>query len=139
MFGAYVLTHPPKIPFLYSGNAGQSVTPVFWVAVLCSFVNFLLAVFVFPESLTKEKRKARKELALAEQNRVAAEGMVPVKKSEGLTGIFKRLATPMAVFAPRMRRQANGKMQKDWNLTFLALASFGYLLSSVGLVFLKGL
>ncbi|KAF6759965.1 hypothetical protein DFP72DRAFT_1063696 [Ephemerocybe angulata] len=36
----------------------QSVTAVFWVAILCSFVNFLLVLFVFPESLDKEKQKA---------------------------------------------------------------------------------
>ena len=35
----------------------QSVTTVFWVAVSCSFINFLLIAFIFPESLDKEKKE----------------------------------------------------------------------------------
>lgn len=35
----------------------QTVTAVFWIAVFCSFANFLLVLFLFPESLSKEKRQ----------------------------------------------------------------------------------
>jgi hypothetical protein len=35
---------------------------VFWVAIACSFINFILVLFVFPESLDKEKKeKAMRE------------------------------------------------------------------------------
>ncbi|KAF8806993.1 hypothetical protein BYT27DRAFT_7190702 [Phlegmacium glaucopus] len=35
----------------------QTVTSVFLVVILCSFINFLLMAFVLPESLNKEKRE----------------------------------------------------------------------------------
>ncbi|KAH6909108.1 major facilitator superfamily domain-containing protein [Coprinopsis sp. MPI-PUGE-AT-0042] len=38
----------------------QTVTAVFWIAVFCSLANFLLVLFLFPESLTKEKREQAK-------------------------------------------------------------------------------
>ena len=41
------------------GSTGIDLSP-FWVAIVCSFVNFVMALFVFPESLKKGKReKAR--------------------------------------------------------------------------------
>ncbi|TFK20295.1 hypothetical protein FA15DRAFT_673617 [Coprinopsis marcescibilis] len=44
----------------------QTVSAVFWIAVVCSFINFLLVLFVFPESLNQEKReKAKRAYALA--------------------------------------------------------------------------
>ena len=48
----------------------ESVTSVFWVAVFFSFINFLLVVFVIPESLDKEKRD-RAMIAYQKLNTVA--------------------------------------------------------------------
>lgn len=55
--------------------AVHSVTSVFWVAIVFAFLNFLLVLFVFPESLDKEKmRKA------AEQEAEDAKGKGPVRE-----------------------------------------------------------
>ena len=58
--GAYLIRHP----FL-SGHSGSSVhngsptvTSVFYVATVCSFVNLLLVIFVFPESLNKKAKNS---------------------------------------------------------------------------------
>lgn len=55
--GGWLIRHP--ISWLGDSpiTGRQSVTSVFWVAVLFSFINFLLMAFVFPESLDKEKRE----------------------------------------------------------------------------------
>ena len=69
------------------------MTPVFWVAVLCSFVNFLLAVFVFPESLTPEKRAARKERQLASASEAARNVLGKDAEGTGIAGALRRLVT----------------------------------------------
>ncbi|KAF6757312.1 major facilitator superfamily domain-containing protein [Ephemerocybe angulata] len=60
MIAGYIVRHPEIIVGVNTTKQRpvQSVTAVFWVAILCSFVNFLLVLFVFPESLDKEKQKA---------------------------------------------------------------------------------
>lgn len=126
MVGAFILTHPGVVPFFAS--ASRSVTPVFCAAVFLSFTNFLLALFVFPESLGQEQRKAHKEaeehaktVALAEAQ---AQGLK--KPKGGVLTIIKGLFVPLLVFAPKNRSYG-----RDWNMTLLAIALFGYLLSSV--------
>ena len=42
------------------------------------------------------------------------------------TGFLKDLFLPLLVFAPKKRAYG-----RDWNMTLLAIALFGYLLSSV--------
>lgn len=126
MLGAWVITHPPAIlrPLLQlePASAGRTVAPVFWVAVLFSFLNFLLSVFVFPESLRKKKDDVKPAVTVIDEteeegSKSANEGPLPALK-----GIF----SPLMVFAPKNRPTG-----RDWNMTLLALAMFGYLLSSV--------
>jgi MFS family permease len=139
--GAFLITHPPPLPFQSHVHAqvSRSMTPVFWVSALLSIVNFLMVVFVFPESLTKERRAAR-DAAAAEARanaNVLAGGAATITESEhemnegARMSAVKGIFAPLAVFAPRMRVSANGKLRKDWSMTFLALALFGYLLSTV--------
>ncbi|KAI5118105.1 hypothetical protein M0805_005212 [Coniferiporia weirii] len=125
MLGAWIITHPPPLPppFLPEpANTVRTVAPVFYIAVLCSLVNFLLSLFVFPESLGKEKRAARRETDTAITAELGAQGK---STKGGIVAFVKGLLLPLTVFVPKKR--AGGK---DWNMTFLALALFGYLLSS---------
>ncbi|KAH8112649.1 MFS general substrate transporter [Phellopilus nigrolimitatus] len=127
MLGAWFIAHPPPLAFLLPASearsAGHTVTPVFWVAVMFALVNFFLALFVFPESLGKEKREARRVAEAA----AAVELEVQGSKSSngGVLALVKGLLVPLMMFAPKKRAT-----KKDWNMTFLALALFGYLLSS---------
>ena len=56
ILGGWLIRHPLKWVGGSSIPGRESVTSVFWVAVFFSFINFLLVVFVIPESLDKEKR-----------------------------------------------------------------------------------
>jgi MFS family permease len=57
VIGAWLIRHPIAWVGGSSMPGRQSVTSVFWVAAFCSFTNFLLMIFVFPESLDKEKKE----------------------------------------------------------------------------------
>ncbi|KAF9449523.1 MFS general substrate transporter [Macrolepiota fuliginosa MF-IS2] len=135
-----------------SGGVGgtKNVTTVFCVAVVCSFVNFLAAVFVFPESLSKERReKARKEYIRASgAGSGKGKGKAPVRGRTGRAGVVEdvterpnfvvRLFSPLAVFWPTKVRDPTrmNKYRRDWSLTLLGVAFFGFVLC-VGLYQLK--
>ncbi|KAJ8072424.1 hypothetical protein PM082_015983 [Marasmius tenuissimus] len=124
---------------------GKSVTEVFWLAICCSFVNFLLVVFVFPESLSREKRDAA-----AQQHRLShrSKGKGRALETDALTpgqgsdtgatalpsrGFFAELLKPLSIFLPAsitIVTPAGLRRQKDWSLTFLALTLFLYMLST---------
>jgi len=57
-------------------------------------------------------------------------------KDKGVFGFIKGLVVPLMVFLPKKKVLGNGRVIKDWNMTFIALALFGYLLSA-GLYQLK--
>lgn len=129
MIGAFIITHPPKIPLVPATmpSVGKTVTPVFWIAMLCSLVNLLLIFFVIPESLGKERRRARREAEAAAKVSALVEREVQgFKAGGGIPSAIKSLFMPLSVFLPKKRAS-----HMDWNMTFLALALFGYLLSSV--------
>jgi hypothetical protein len=127
--GAFLIQHPVL------GVAKDTVTEVFWVAVASSFINLLLVLFVFPESLSKEKQsKARgapngkgKMWASVDDTEqpTAPEGVA--KTSPG-GGIARGFLSPLAVFLPVTGSTPGGK---DWSLTFLACTLWGYMLSTV--------
>jgi MFS family permease len=95
---------------------GQTVTAVFWAAILCCAINFLLILLVIPESLEKARlRAAQKEDSPVVLNK-------PTLK--------KRLLGPLAIFVPR-KRLINGHLQKDWSMSWLATAVFALLLANV--------
>ena len=127
--GAFLIKHP-FMPFASKVNAHpiQSVTSVFWVAIFCSFINVLLTIFVFPESLPKEKRAVKTD-GVREADESHARDKSP-NDWMGL-GIIKGFLRPLAIFLPKVVHGSAGKMRKDWSLTFLALSMFGYMLSTV--------
>ena len=137
MLGAWVITHPPSFlrPLLRpeATGVGRTVTPVFWLAVCFSLANFLQSVFVIPESLGKNKKgevPSSSSSALVDR---LEEDETSKSASGGILSFMKGIFTPLLVFAPKVR--PNGR---DWNMTLLALALFGYLLSSVSNTFFPG-
>ncbi|KAI0303849.1 major facilitator superfamily domain-containing protein [Multifurca ochricompacta] len=117
--GAFLIRHP-LLQFQSFGRQPremQSVAAVFWAAILCSTINFLSAVLVIPESLDKARQRAAQK----------GEGPTPVAQRK--PGIKKRLLGPLSIFAPR-RLMVNGRMRKDWSMSWLAIAVFGLFLAS---------
>lgn len=118
--GAFLIRHP----LVHAQSFGlphtevQSVTPAFWVAVLCSTINFILALLVIPESLDKARLRA------------VQKGDIPNPSIQKKPGLKKRLLGPLAIFAPR-KRVVNGRMQKDWSMSWLAISMFSLFLASV--------
>lgn len=134
---------------IWSPSAGgvKSVTSVFWVAVCCSFLNFVLVLFVFPESLDQERRqraaieyqrhsdrkgKAKANVVEIDQDSgeeiPRAVGDVPEEQHKG--GIIREFLSPLAIFMPVVVVEGSRK-RRDWTLTLLAGALFGYMLSGV--------
>jgi len=125
VLAAFLIKHP-FMPFVRNSDV-QSVTPVFWVAMFCSFINLTFATLVFPESLTKEKRAVKIDVV-----RTLNEGEDNDKGTRdwmGL-GVIKNFLSPLALFLPKVVQGPEGKGRKDWSLTFSALALFGYMLST---------
>ncbi|KAF8638311.1 hypothetical protein AX17_002331 [Amanita inopinata Kibby_2008] len=133
---------------------GQSVTMVFWVAALCSSLNFILTAFLLPESLPQEKQqKARddyRRVRGSNKGKVRAgdevEGgtssvddmPVGMKDSgKSVSGRLHHLFSPLAIFLPvAMMDKRRMRMKTDWSLTVLAAALFGHYLS-IGIFQLK--
>jgi hypothetical protein len=85
------LVHNPLSLFGHSlpiGFAGIDLSP-FWVATVCSFSNFVVALFVFPESLRKEKmERARQEYSkMGDDAPGKVRVLPPSHHNDGLSGI----------------------------------------------------
>ncbi|KAJ7179642.1 major facilitator superfamily-domain-containing protein [Mycena filopes] len=140
LIGGWIIRHP--IAFLSGAplpgqgpGQGQSVTSVFCIAAMGSFLNFCLMLFIIPESVTREKRD-RASRAVPEIAVVSAEGGV---NSDGtrkraiafVPRIVKDFFSPLAIFLPvPIYIDGSTRKRKDWSLTLLACALFGYLLSA---------
>ena len=130
--GAFLIRHPfiPVFsPAIGVHNGAPTVTSVFYVAATSSFVNLLLVLFLFPESLAKKKSK----LAAANAtNDSVARPADPLAADVPNSSFVTRFLSPFAVFLPKTIDGPNGNKYKDWNMTFLAIVLFGHLLSLVG-------
>ena len=164
VIGGWLILHPIAWIGGSSIPGRQSVTSVFWVAVFCSFINLLLITFVFPESLSKEKKERAmiaykksggkkgktRERALTlssgdpgsssadeedeEVNRPRQEERESGVRSGG-AGIISHFLSPLAVFLPVMVLDPSGLgKRRDWSLTLLAGGLFGYMLSTVRII-----
>lgn len=120
------------------------VTSVFWIAVICSFINFTLVVLILPESLDKLKRErssldlnvknAGKSIATVVEADVVDEGSnTPNGGDQNRRSIVHEFMRPLGVFLPVVVMDG-GKKRRDWSLTFLAAALFGYMLSQVRII-----
>ncbi|KAG7451200.1 uncharacterized protein BT62DRAFT_406404 [Guyanagaster necrorhizus] len=126
----------------------KSVTAVFYLAVLCSFTNLLLVLFVFPESLSAEKREeAAREHAMTHSAKGKARDLrgqdsgnndqgPSTSSDEGVSetkrfAIIRSFLSPLSIFLPVTIIEAEGdRRHRDWSLTMLAAALFGYMLST---------
>jgi hypothetical protein len=108
---------------LISGTG--NILSVFYVTAMLHTFYLLMAVFVVPESLTKEAALANIEAA-----RVKAEQdtIILAKQEETMTPAQKRIyrilrtaffpLSPLAIFIPR---KVEGSRRRDWNLTAIAI------------------
>ncbi len=125
--GAFLIRHPfmPIVsPAVGIHNGAPTVTSVFYVAALGSLINFLLALFLFPESLDKKKAKAAASLSLVTQPLL-----------EAPPSMVERLISPYRFFMPKIITTPNGTKHEDWSMTLLAAVFFGHLLSLVSVGF----
>ncbi|KAJ7477275.1 major facilitator superfamily-domain-containing protein [Mycena galericulata] len=126
IIGGWLIRHP--ITFLPQHQASQSVTSVFWVAAFGSLINFCLMLFVFPESVSKEKRDLASGRSKGKgPNRTSEELPEPPAK----VGVVRGLLKPLAFFLPvPIYIEGSTRKRKDWSLTLLASALFSYFLSA---------
>lgn len=117
--GAFLISHPlvHAQSFGQRHSKAQTVTAVFWAAILCSAINIILTLFVIPESLDKVRLRA------------VQKGDIHSPSPQKKPGLKKRLLGPLAIFAPR-KRVVNGRVQKDWSMSWLAIAIFTLFLAS---------
>ncbi|KAJ7593229.1 major facilitator superfamily domain-containing protein [Mycena floridula] len=128
----------------------KSVTTVFWLAIMGSFINFFLVLFVFPESLSKEKQAAAAEQyrqmhggkgkgraldTVAELSEDGEPGSSHDTQEDQMSsgrgrGIIAKFLSPLALFLPAVITDRHGKSRKDWSLTLIACTLFGYFLAA---------
>lgn len=123
--GAFLIRHPI---FPVSGshihNGAPTVTSVFYIAAMCSFLNLLLTIFVFPESLDKKKaQQSQLPLIIDEESEDENQGQNQ--------GFLSRVFSPLLLFMPKKIQTPEGNHRYDWSLTLMAVALFAYLLSTV--------
>ncbi|KAI0706765.1 major facilitator superfamily domain-containing protein [Cerioporus squamosus] len=125
--GAFLIKHPfiPVFsPAIGVHNGAPTVTTVFFVGAAASFVNLMLAIFLFPESVHKKRAKMAAQSLLPAVSAPAAEGE-PAKQ-----GIISRFISPLALFLPKTVHGPNGTKHTDWSMSLIAMVLFGYLLST---------
>ncbi|KAJ7639855.1 major facilitator superfamily domain-containing protein, partial [Mycena polygramma] len=125
------LTGPP----LPGQPKAQSVTSAFWAAIILQFINICLVLFVFPESTTQEQRDnaSGKGKGKAPDRTGALEDVAEetTDDSPAGRGIISNFLSPLAIFLPvPIFVDGSTRKRKDWSLTLLACALFGYMLST---------
>ncbi|KAF8626991.1 hypothetical protein AX15_004579 [Amanita polypyramis BW_CC] len=132
--GGWLIRHPLLLGNGSVGHTGsglsQTVIFVFLVAAVFSFLNFVLAAFILPESLSKgERQKAREEYA-KDMSRLGERDTVSRDNGRSYGRTFQCLFGSLAVFLPVVTYDGKAMRRKtDWSLTILAVGLFGYYLS----------
>ncbi|KAJ7723459.1 major facilitator superfamily domain-containing protein [Mycena maculata] len=139
IIGGWLIRHPIGL-FAGAPHPGQSqsVTSVFCVAALGSFVNVCLMLFVYPESVSKEKRdlasghsKGKGPLRTSEAVAAGTQDTESLVTDRIGTRILRGLLTPLAFFFPvPIYIKGSTRKRRDWSLTLVATAMFGYMLSA---------
>lgn len=107
-------------------SSTNNLLSVFYAAAALHATYALLALFVVPESLTKEKARANGEQARqrAERDREArsAEDRKPATVLDKILRVIRPaffFLKPLAVIMPH---KIEGTRRRDWNLTLLAIS-----------------
>ncbi|KAI0749970.1 major facilitator superfamily domain-containing protein [Daedaleopsis nitida] len=126
--GAFLIRHPfiPVVsPAIGVHNGAPTVTSVFYVAATASFINLMLAIFLFPESVHKKRAKA----AAAQSLLPAVPESSSLANAETSQSMIGNLLSPLRLFLPKTVDGSNGTKYTDWSMTVLAMVLFGHLLS----------
>ncbi|KDQ59197.1 hypothetical protein JAAARDRAFT_655672 [Jaapia argillacea MUCL 33604] len=127
IIGAFFIRHPIIAVRDAKLHTTPTVATVFWISVLFEFVNVLLVIFVFPESLTRAKRNAAGKQRDTDGNDLEEENTGSSGKSSGgVMTIIRNFLSPLAIFLPYKKE---GK-RANWNLTWVAVSLFLYLLAA---------
>ena len=113
--------------------------------MISSFINFILVLLVLPESLDREKREraaleyntknaGKPKAGVVEVDAVDEGSNTPNEVDQNRRGIVHGFLGPLEVFLPVVVMDGGVKRRRDWSLTFLAAAIFGYMLSQVCIV-----
>ena len=142
--GGYLIKNP--IWGLSTPDDVPTVTSVFWVAIICSFVNFILVLFLFPESLDKIKMvQAASRVHVDANTKGKARSNDPLGVGEGSegnavhgvieeTGILQKFLKPLELFLPAVVADGGLRKRKDWSMTIMGMALFGYMLAQVSTI-----
>ncbi|KAK7061271.1 MFS general substrate transporter [Favolaschia claudopus] len=127
IIGGWLIRHP--IAFFQTYGGRSSVTSVFCVAAIASLFNFIFILFIMPESVSKEQRERASGRSLHDIGATPITGEpAPSRKS---TGFFYQFFSTFAVFLPvGVPIPGTTRRRRDWSLTLLVCALFGYLLSA---------
>ncbi|KAF7301163.1 hypothetical protein MIND_00680800 [Mycena indigotica] len=127
ILGAWLIRHP--LPIFPMDIGSQSVTTVFWAAAFGSLLNFCFAAFLLPESVPRDKRERITSPQVVQIVTVPTSG-----KDDGIFTVpssVKRYFSPLRAFLPVMIPiPGTTTMRRDWSLTLLMFAMFGYMLSA---------
>lgn len=96
---------------------------------MASFVNLLLVLFIFPESLGKKKAKEGLQRAVVPSTTATTRSDEIVVEAQ--QSYIKRFFGPLALLAPKKVLRQDGGYSRDWSLTILSVSFFLYLLSMV--------
>ncbi|KAF7336657.1 hypothetical protein MVEN_02100500 [Mycena venus] len=141
ILGAWLIRHPIAFltPAPHPGQPNaQTVTSAFWVAIGLQFINLCLVLFVFPESTTQEQRnlasgkdKGKNPERVGNMSLLEDVAEETADGSPVSTGIIRNFLSPLAIFLPvPIFIDGSTRKRKDWSLTLLAAALFGYMLST---------
>ncbi|KAJ7756478.1 major facilitator superfamily domain-containing protein [Mycena maculata] len=137
IIGGWLIRHPIAFftgPPHLGQPQGQSVTSVFWVAICCSFINLCLVLFVFPESTTPESRELASGNGKGKaRDHTSGNGTLDdiAEESPVSAGVIRQFFSPLAIFLPvPIFVDGSTRKRKDWSLTLLVSAMFGYMLST---------
>ncbi|KIY44054.1 hypothetical protein FISHEDRAFT_67751 [Fistulina hepatica ATCC 64428] len=103
--GGWIIRHSQR------AAANGDVTTVFYAAAACSVINFILALVLFPESLSRESM-ARARAGVAEAS----------------SPLLRGLTSSLSIFAPvHITDNVTLHKRRDWSLTVVAVAFFGFM------------
>ncbi|KAJ7066985.1 major facilitator superfamily-domain-containing protein [Mycena amicta] len=124
ILGGWLIRHPLlATPPPHPGEPQvATVTSVFWVAVALQVFNVCIVLFVRPR--------------IRPQSSDVTDGQDPTQdsrlvKSSTNGGVIRKFLSPLSIFLPvPLLVDGTVRKRKDWSLTFLACAMFGYMLSA---------
>ncbi|KAG8810905.1 hypothetical protein FRC18_003760 [Serendipita sp. 400] len=97
---------------------------VFYISFVVHLVYLFITLFIIPESLKKEvmesnRKQSNPDTSDAPSTQLIWKYMTTTQRTSQILGGVFFFLTPLSVFLPR---KTGNSQQKNWNLTFLAIA-----------------